>query len=154
MTTKPQVKFAAILVFTTLAWGAVAQQSPIFPKGELSSTPNHQGNVWLNELSGPDSTFAYNIAQAVFVPGARLDWHMHPAGQILLFTEGTGYYQERGKPRQTVHKGEIIKCQPGVEHWHGATPTSGVTYLATTPTQKGKTIWFKRVTDDEYAGKK
>ncbi|WP_206170661.1 cupin domain-containing protein [Spirosoma pollinicola] len=138
MTTKSQVKFAAILVLLTLSCGAIAQSSPIFPKGDLSSTPNHQGNVWLNELSGPDSTFAYSIAQAVFDPGARLDWHTHPAGQILLFTEGTGYYQERGKPRQTVRKGEIIKCQPDVEHWHGATPTSGITYLATTPTQKGK----------------
>jgi quercetin dioxygenase-like cupin family protein len=154
MITQFQLKFAAILTLTILSWQAVAQPASIFPKGELSTTANHVGKVWLSELSGPDSTFAYNIAQAVFDAGARLDWHTHPGGQILLFTEGTGYYQERGKPRQTVRKGEIIKCQPGVEHWHGATPTSGVTYLATTPTQKGKTIWFKRVTDDEYASKK
>lgn len=142
----------AALVAATLSVQAVAQQAPIFPKGELSTTDNHVGKVWLNELSGPDSTFTYNIAQAVFDPGARLDWHTHPGGQILLFTDGTGYYQERGKPRQTVQKGAIIKCQPGVEHWHGATPTSGVTYIATTPTQKGRTIWFKRVTEEEYAG--
>ena len=147
-------KLLAAFVAATLSIQAMAQQSPVFPKGELSTTSHHVGNVWLNEVSGPDSTFTYNISQAVFDPNARLDWHTHPGGQILLFTEGTGYYQERGKPRQTVRKGEIIKCQPGVEHWHGATPTSGVTYLATTPTQKGRTIWFKRVTDEEYAGKK
>jgi len=64
--------------------------------------------------------------------------------------EGTGYYQEKGKPIQIVHKGDVIKCLPGVEHWHGATPESGFTYIATTPTQKGKTIWLKRVTDVEY----
>lgn len=139
---------------TALSVQALAQQAPIFPKGEKSAPVHHVGNVWLNEVSAPDSTFAYNISQAVFDPGARLDWHVHPGGQILLFTEGTGYYQERGKPRQTVRKGEIVKCQPGVEHWHGATPTSGVTYLATTPTQRGRTIWFKRVTDEEYGGEK
>jgi quercetin dioxygenase-like cupin family protein len=51
---------------------------------------------------------------------------MHPGGQILLIMEGTGYYQERGKPIQIVHKGDVIKCLPGVtalarcntERWH------------------------------------
>ncbi len=146
-------KLALILIVAALSAQAVAQNAPIFPKGEKSPNVHHVGNVWLNELSGPDSTFTYSISVATFDPNARLDWHTHPGGQILLFTDGTGYYQERGKSRQTVRKGELVKCQPGVEHWHGATPTSGVTYLATTPTQKGRTIWLKRVTDAEYGGK-
>jgi hypothetical protein len=37
-------------------------------------------------------------------------------------------------------KGEVIKCMPIVEHWHGATATTGVTYMASSPTQKSKTI--------------
>ena len=146
-------KLALIIAVAALSTQAVAQDALIFPKGEKSTTDHQVGTVWLNELSLADSTFNYNIAMATFAPGARLHWHTHPGGQILLFTDGTGYYQEKGKPRQTVRKGEIIKCQPGVEHWHGATPTSGVTYMATTPTQKGRTIWFKRVTDEEYGGK-
>jgi hypothetical protein len=32
--------------------------------------------------------------------GAKLDWHSHPGGQVLLITEGAGYYQERRKPVQ------------------------------------------------------
>ena len=135
-----------------LGTAAQAQTAPSFPRGELSTTNNHVGKVWLNELSAPDSTFQYSVALATFDKGAYLDWHAHPAGQVLLFTEGIGYYQERGKPRRTVRKGEVIKCRPGVEHWHGATPSSGVAYLATTPTQQGKTVWFKRVTSQEYAG--
>lgn len=141
------------IAVTSLSFNALAQNAPIFPKGALATTKTHVGDVWLSEVSGPDSTFAFSIAQAVFSPGARLDWHSHPGGQVLMFTDGVGYYQEKGKPRQTVRKGELIKCQPGVEHWHGATPTSGVTYLATSPA-KGKTIWFKRVTDEEYGTKK
>jgi 4-carboxymuconolactone decarboxylase len=54
------------------------------------------------------------------------------------------------KQIQTVSKGEVIKYLSGVEHWHGASPGSGFTYIATTPAQKGKTIWLKRVTDAEY----
>ena len=145
-------KLVLLLFAAVLSTQALAQNGTTFPKGEKAVTDHQVGTVWLNELSPADSTFTYNISMATFAPGARLHWHTHPGGQILLYTEGVGYYQERGKPRQTVRKGEIIKCQPGVEHWHGATPTSGVTYLATTPTQKGRTIWFKRVTDQEYAG--
>jgi len=140
-----------IIVLTiALSTQVIAQDSSIFPKGEISTTDNHTGTVWLKEINMPDSIFNYSIAVATFAPGAKLDWHIHPAGQILIITEGTGYYEEKGKPRQIVHKGDVIKCLPGVEHWHGATPDSGFTYLATTPAQKGKTIWLKRVTDEEY----
>jgi quercetin dioxygenase-like cupin family protein len=67
-----------------------------------------------------------------------------------LITSGTGFYQERGKPKRTVLKGDIIKCLPGVEHWHGASPGSSFAYVAITPVTKGKTIWLKTVTDEEY----
>lgn len=149
-----QVLYVAILLSVALSTGAVAQDAPIFPKGEKSPNVHHVGNVWLHELSEPDSTFIFSISQATFDPGARLDWHTHPGGQILLISEGTGYYQEKGKIKQTVRKGDVIKCLPGVEHWHGATPKSGVTYLATSPTQKGKTIWGQRVTDQDYSSVK
>lgn len=139
-----------ILFLAAFSIGAVAQETSIFPKGEISTTDNHTGTVWLKELNEPDSIFNLSLAQARFAPGAKLDWHIHPAGQYLLITEGTGYYQERGKPIQVVHKGDVIKCLPGIEHWHGASPNSSFTYIGTTPTQKGKTIWLKRVTDEEY----
>jgi quercetin dioxygenase-like cupin family protein len=87
---------------------------------------------------------------ATYDAGAKLDWHIHPGGQVLLITEGTGYYQERGKPGRVVHKGDVVKCAPGVEHWHGATPNSTFAYIAVTPTQKGKTVWLKPVSDEEY----
>ncbi|CAN5331322.1 hypothetical protein BH09BAC4_BH09BAC4_10910 [soil metagenome] len=139
------------IAVAALSTHATAQHSPIFPKGEKSPDGvHHVGNVWLNELSESDSVFTFSTAMATFDPGARLDWHTHPGGQILMITEGIGYYQEKGKPKQTVRKGEVIKCQPGVAHWHGASPTSGFGYIATSPTQKGRTIWFKRVTDEEY----
>ena len=121
-----------------------------FPKGELSTVKNHTGKIWLNVLNVGDSTFDPDIAVATYDAGARLNWHIHPGGQVLLITEGTGYYQEKGKPVRIVHKGDVIKCPAGVEHWHAAAPNSTFAYIAVTPTLKGKTIWLKPVTDEEY----
>lgn len=142
------IAFAVSLLFAS---GFQAQTvEPTFPKGELSTAKNHTGNIWLSELNIGDSTFDPSIAQAVYDAGAKLDWHIHPGGQVLLITEGTGYYQERGKPIRVVHKGDVIKCAPGVEHWHGAAPGSSFAYIAITPTQKGKTIWLEPVSDKDY----
>lgn len=142
--------YAIILFLAAFAAQSVAQNSSVFPKGNVSTTDNHTGTVWLNELSEADSLFNYSIAFASFAPGAKLDWHIHPAGQVLLITEGSGYYQEKGKAVQVVKKGDVIKCLPGIEHWHGASPGSSISYIGATPVQKGKTIWLKRVTDEEY----
>ncbi|TMI90410.1 MAG: cupin domain-containing protein [Bacteroidetes bacterium] len=139
-----------ILLSAALFTKAVAQDASIFPKGEISTADNHTGTIWLKELNEPDSNFNYSIAVATYAPGAKLDWHIHPAGQVLLITEGTGYYEEKGKPIQIVHKGDVIECLPGVAHWHGASPDKSFGYIAVTPTTKGKTIWLKRVTDEEY----
>ena len=129
---------------------AVAQDTSSFTQDGLVLTVRNTGNNTLVELNKADSIFTFNIAVASFPPGKKLDWHYHPGGQILLITEGIGYYQEKGKPKRTVHKGEVIKCLPGVEHWHGASVETGVTYLATSPAQKGATVWLQKVTDEEY----
>lgn len=152
---KTTIRMAVLAAGLLFAHQSQAQTpTSTFPKGELSSAKNHTGNIWLNELSVGDSTFDPSVAQAVYDAGAKLDWHMHPGGQVLLITEGTGYYQERGKPVQMVHKGDVIKCAPGVEHWHGATPNGGFAYIAVTPTQKGKTIWLEPVSEQAYKGLK
>jgi len=85
----------AILLLMILSTQVAAQGSSIFPKGERSTVDNHTGDIWLNELSAPDSIFNYSVAVATYAAGAKLDWHIHPAGQILLVTEGSGYYQEK-----------------------------------------------------------
>ena len=140
-----------IIVVAVFSNQSAAQESSIFPKGEIGkNTDNYTGTIWLNELNQPDSNFSFSIAVATYAPGSRLDWHIHPGGQILLITEGTGYYQEKGKPGQIVHKGDVIKCPPGVAHWHAAAPKSSFAYIAISPAQKGKTIWLQRITDAEY----
>jgi len=146
-----QILILATFFFAAISMQAKAQDSTIFPKGEIGANKdNYTGTIWLSELNHPDSNFTFSLAQAVYAPGSKLNWHIHPGGQYLLITEGTGYYQEKGKPGQIVHKGDIIKCLPGIEHWHGAAPGSSLTYIGVTPVTKGKTIWLQKVTDEEY----
>ena len=152
---RTKLLFIALVVSSLFIFQSNAQTpQPGFPKGELSAAKNHTGDIWLSELNVGDSTFDPSIAMATYGAGAKLDWHSHPGGQVLLITEGTGYYQERGKPARLVHKGDVIKSAPGVEHWHGATPASTFAYIAVTPTQKGKTVWLEPVSEKDYASAK
>ena len=45
-----------------------------------------------------------SLGVVTFEPGARTNWHIHPGGQVLLVTEGKGYFQERGQPIRIMQK--------------------------------------------------
>ena len=72
-----------------------------------------------------------------------------------MVVEGTAYYQEKGKARQILHKGDIVKCTPGVPHWQGASPDGEFAHLVVAPdTEKGEVTWLQKVTEEEYNGLK
>ena len=126
-------------------------QNTIFPKGEKAPSDYFTGTAWVQLLVPNDPILHCQIGNVVFEPGARNNWHKHPGGQILIVTDGTGYYQERGRSIQLLHKGDVIKILPDVEHWHGASHDSEFTHIAiNTNTQKGVVVWLQRVTDEEY----
>lgn len=128
------------------------KQGGIFPKGEKASPDYFTGTVWVKNLLPADDTFNTLIGNVVFEPGARNNWHTHPGGQVLIVTEGRGYYQEKGKPIQLLRKGDVVKILPDVEHWHGASPHSEFTHIAVnTNIQDGVVVWLDRVTDEEYS---
>jgi quercetin dioxygenase-like cupin family protein len=127
----------------------------IFPKGELGPAENFTGKAWHTALVANDSIYNTLIGNVYFEPGARSNWHTHPAGQILIITDGVGYYQEKGQPRRTLRKGGVIKCLPNVIHWHGASSDTGMQQLYILPkTEKGIVQWLQPVTDEEYTNKK
>jgi quercetin dioxygenase-like cupin family protein len=91
------------------------------------------------------------IKEVSFEPGSRNNWHTNTGLQLLVATEGVGYFQERGAPIRLVHKGEVLTILPEVEHWYGATPTSRFSHIAIiTEIDKGLGIWMEQVTDEEY----
>lgn len=116
-----------------------------------SITPNMTGKVAVNMLPAPDGTVDTQVGSVAFEPGARTYWHKHPAGQILVVTEGTGYYQEKGKPVRIIRKGDVIQCEAGVIHWHGASSSERMTHIAITRSNaSGRVEWMQAVTDGEY----
>jgi quercetin dioxygenase-like cupin family protein len=132
---------------TTSAGGVQA----IFPKGELGPAQNFTGKAWNYSLVANDTTYGTLVGNVYFEPGARSNWHIHPAGQVLVITDGVGYHQIKGQPRQTIRKGDVVKCPPGVLHWHGASPDTGMQQLYIVPnTEKGIVEWKQPVTDEEY----
>ena len=143
--------YCTILLSVFLSARALAQDAAIFPKGEISATNNHTGTVWLTELNVADSVIDCNVAQATFAAGAKLDWHIHPLGQILLITDGTGYYQEKGKPARRISTGDVVNIPETVEHWHGATAQSKMVHIAIT-NYKGdeNVVWLKPVSGEDY----
>jgi quercetin dioxygenase-like cupin family protein len=123
----------------------------LFPKGDKITNNNFTGTAWLQMFVSNDSIYNTSIGNVTFEPKARTNWHEHPGGQILLVTDGNGYYQEKGKPAQLLKKGDIVRIPPDTEHWHGAAPDKGLTHIAISPnTDKGSVVWLQPVTDEEY----
>ena len=123
----------------------------IFPKGIVGPGENFTGNAWHTSLVTNDSIYNTIVGNVYFEPGARSNWHIHPAGQILVITSGEGFHQIKGQPKQTIRKGDVIKCPPNVEHWHGASSESGLQQLyIISNTGKGIVQWLQPVTDEEY----
>ncbi|GAB3857627.1 cupin domain-containing protein [Hymenobacter terrigena] len=91
------------------------------------------------------------VGDVLFEPGARNNWHSHPAGQVLLVTNGAGFYQEKGQPARRLRAGDAVSIAPGVVHWHGATATSVFAHYSITPNaSRGIADWGVPVTDEEY----
>ena len=123
----------------------------LFTKGDKASAEYFVGEVWIKVVVSPTDLFDCVVNDVVFAPGARTNWHTHPGGQILICTDGLGYYQEKGKSIQLLNKGDVVKILPDLEHWHGATPDGEFTHIAINPNAaKGGVNWLEKVTDAEY----
>lgn len=84
------------------------------------------GKSYLNPLTGGDTVAMSNVT---FEPMCRNNWHIHHAdkggGQILLCTDGFGWYREWNKPPRKLAPGDVVVIPAGVKHWHGALKTVG-----------------------------
>lgn len=124
-------------------------QNFIFPKGEKAPGNYFTGTAWMKVLVATDATLGCQVANVVFEPCARTTWHTHSGGQILMVTDGVGYYQEKGKALQILNKGDVLTIAPHVKHWHGASHNNAFTHIAINP-QNGSTDWLEGVSDEDY----
>ena len=61
---------------------AAQNSTSIFPQGNKAPAEYFTGTVWVQTLLPNDDTLTTVISNVVFEPGARNNWHKHPAGQI------------------------------------------------------------------------
>ena len=126
-------------------------ENTIFPKGEKAPPETFTGAVYVQPLAPKNANNNFSVASVTFEPGARAFWHSHPAGQTILVTEGVGLYQEKGKAIRALNKGDVVLCDPDVEHWHGASPETGMTHIVITNYKGDSQVnWLQPVTDEEY----
>jgi quercetin dioxygenase-like cupin family protein len=124
---------------------------PVLARGEKVTNNNFTGDVWVKMLVYGDTIHNISAGNVTFDPGARTNWHVHPGGQILIVTDGKGFYQEKGKPARIIRKSDIVRIPPDTEHWHGAAPDSSLAHLAiSTNLQLGGVTWLLPVSDEEY----
>ena len=150
--------FVGTLVSMTACVGTKQDQkmttdsnTSLFPKGEKLTNEYFTGDAYLTSLVARDKNNDFVLGSVTFEPGARTNWHTHPKGQVLLVTEGEGFYQEKGKPAQRIKKGDVVNIPEDVEHWHGASPMHKLVHIAIT-NYRGDTnvVWLTPVTDAEY----
>lgn len=106
------------------------------------------GNSYLKPLN-PNGVNIFNVT---FEPGCRNNWHIHHAGgQVLLCTDGEGWFQEWGDPARKLFPGDVVYIKPEVKHWHGASRDSWFTHISIeVPAQGGNTEWLDPVDEGQY----
>lgn len=111
------------------------------------------GNSYLKPLTNPKETVF--IANVTFEPRCRNNWHIHRAkiggGQLLICVDGEGWYQEDGKPAQSLKPGDVVTIPANVKHWHGAKSDCWFSHLAVEcPGEETGTEWLEAVSDEDY----
>ena len=112
------------------------------------------GNSYLNLLTKPGEGSVF-LANVTFEPGCRNNWHIHHAtkdgGQILICVDGEGWYQEEGKPTQSLNVGDVVVIPANVKHWHGAKKDSWFSHIVVeVPGENTSNEWCEPVSDEEF----
>lgn len=109
------------------------------------------GKVRIDWVFSAPEPSRLGVAVVNFEPGARTNWHTHPLGQTLLVTDGVGWTQCEGGPRTEIRAGDLIWCNCGRRHWHGASSTTAMQHVAINENLEGKVVdWQEPVDDQTY----
>lgn len=112
------------------------------------------GSVRIDTLFKANDPARISGGRVTFESGARTAWHIHPLGQTLIVTAGTGRVQRWGDPVEEIRQGDVVSIPPGQKHWHGAAPDNAMTHIAIAEQLDGKSVeWLEKVSDEQYHGK-
>lgn len=120
----------------------------------IGPATNFSGHARRDPLFTAPAPSRLATGTVTFDPGARTVWHTHPVGQLLIVTAGAGRVGRWGGEIAEVSAGDIVWFDPEEKHWHGASPTVGMTHIAITEAVNGSAVeWLEPVTDEQYSGK-
>jgi quercetin dioxygenase-like cupin family protein len=112
------------------------------------------GTVWQDPIIVTATPARLVVNRVSFEPGARTNWHSHPFGQTLYVVAGLGLVQKEGEAVREIRPGDVVWIPPGEKHWHGGSPTNGMTHIAMQEALDGNTAtWMEPVTDAQYGAK-
>ena len=123
--------------------------------GEIASRPGppdwFTGQVRIDAVGAAEAPGRTTANLVTFEPGARTNWHTHPAGQMLIVTAGCGRCAEEGGPVEVIRAGDVVWFPAGVRHWHGAGPDTAMSHIAVQEAVDGSAVdWLEPVSDDAY----
>lgn len=117
----------------------------------LGPEEHFTGSVRIDLLFKPQDPGRTSAGLVTFEPGARTAWHTHPMGQHLIVMSGRGWTQCWGEPKKEIRAGDVIFCNCGRKHWHGATDTTAMSHIAVQEWQDGSPVnWLEKVSDEQY----
>lgn len=122
----------------------------VFGFGELNPYGKYfTGKSYLQPITTENGVPMFNVT---FEPKCRNNWHIHhKGGQILLVTQGRGWYQAWGEEPRELKAGDVVNIPAETKHWHGAAKDSWFTHIAVeVPSEGGSNEWLEPVTDEEY----
>ena len=135
---------------------AAEEHGGLFGQGEENTAYAKYfiGKSYLKPLTDPSKTVF--VANVTFEPGCRNNWHVHHAkqggGQLLICVDGEGWYQEEGKPAQSLRPGDVVTIPAEVKHWHGAKKDRWFSHLAVeVPGEETSNEWLEAVDDEAYS---
>ena len=135
---------------------AAEEHGGLFGQGEENTAYAKYfiGKSYLKPLTDPSKTVF--VANVTFEPGCRNNWHVHHAkqggGQMLICVDGEGWYQEEGKPAQSLRPGDVVTIPAEVKHWHGAKKDRWFSHLAVeVPGEETSNEWLEAVDDEAYS---
>ena len=118
------------------------------PRPPAAGVPNFTGEVSVSSRFQREGPARVGGGVVRFARGARTAWHVHPLGQTLFVTTGVGHDQKWGGAIEELRPGDVVWIPPGVKHWHGATPWSGMTHIAISEAHEGRSVeWLEPVAD-------
>jgi len=131
---------------------AAVQQEPPCPGGPLE---NFVTGTSESGVPSPEAlAHGEPLTGRYWGPGSRSYWHCHGGGQYVIVMEGVGRVQKRGERMRELHVGDIEFALPGVEHWHGASPSEGARHINQVLSIGGGrgTFWMEEVSTADYLG--